>query len=44
MIIPELNETARMKHALRSKILLLVIYLSFISIGLPDGVLGVAWP
>jgi fucose permease len=33
-----------MKNALRTKILLLVIYLSFISIGLPDGVLGVAWP
>ncbi len=33
-----------MKPSTKSTILLLVIYLSFISIGLPDGVLGVAWP
>lgn len=33
-----------MKPFPKSLILLLVIYLSFISIGLPDGVLGVAWP
>lgn len=33
-----------MKPSLKPLVLLLVIYLSFISIGLPDGVLGVAWP
>jgi fucose permease len=33
-----------MKPSVKSTILLLVIYLSFISLGLPDGVLGVAWP
>lgn len=33
-----------MKPSTKSTILLLVIYLSFISLGLPDGVLGVAWP
>lgn len=27
-----------------NKILLIVIYLAFISLGLPDGVFGVAWP
>lgn len=25
-------------------ILLLIIYLAFVSLGLPDGVMGVAWP
>ncbi|MEN8905823.1 MAG: MFS transporter [Clostridiales bacterium] len=29
---------------MKSKILLLVIYCAFISLGLPDGALGVAWP
>ena len=28
----------------RSIFLLLIIYLGFISLGLPDGALGVAWP
>ena len=33
-----------MKRFSRSVMLVIIIYLSFISLGLPDGVLGVAWP
>lgn len=33
-----------MTAARYAKVLLLVIYLGFISLGLPDGTLGVAWP
>jgi fucose permease len=38
------NRRLILKKPNRYIILLIVIYLSFISLGLPDGVLGVAWP
>ena len=36
--------TAHESFGLKRLILLIVIYLAFISLGLPDGVLGLAWP
>lgn len=33
-----------MKEALRRRIILIILYLGFISLGLPDQILGVAWP
>ena len=39
IIIAETREEYKMLH-----LLLTVIYLSFISLGLPDGLLGAAWP
>lgn len=39
IIIPELREVCKVTH-----ILLAIIYVSFISLGLPDALLGSAWP
>ncbi len=38
------NERKDMDAAKRNKLLLLILYLSFVSLGLPDAVLGSAWP
>jgi fucose permease len=37
-------ETQKQKKAITPIILLVVIYLAFIGLGLPDGIFGIAWP
>ncbi len=38
------NDLPRARRIMVSSLLLLIIYLAYISLGLPDGLMGVAWP